>query len=185
MKKGILLILCNVFILLSLLCASPSPIDRSTNPLHIVSNTACTLSILCRMLTLSPEKENEDIKKISLEPGQKITLNFEDKELFHLRGISVRPHRNLPIEYTEPTESELNINEPLLPEYGIMFESPPTLGIDSLVLVINETFNIEGYILDRGVITTHSLNCIIKNTGEEKGDSLFKGELPYQPSSKD
>ena len=157
--------------------AAPKPLVTQTHPLHFLTNMACKVSILCRMRTPTPKEDDEKIVVLASEPGKKTTLEFENGESFYFRGVSVQPDRNLPAEYTESSE------DISLPEYGIIFELPPTIGNEPLVLTINETYTVKGYLKGQGVVFTHTIDYALQETGIPTDTPICAGELPYQPPS--
>lgn len=173
MKLFILFIL-NIYTLSTQPAAAPVALEKQTYPLYFLTNIACKVSILLRMKTPTKKQDDENIIILDSEPGKNTFLEFETEESFLLRGISMQPDKNRPAEYTEGN------CDSSLPEYGIMFPDPPTIGAQPLVLTINETYEVKGLIEDRGVVFTHNVEYALRKTGKPTTDPITEGTLPLQ-----
>ncbi len=174
MKLLLLFITLNFYTLTILSASAPKPLKRPEHPLHLLTNMACKVSMLLKMRTPLAKTDYEDAITLALEPGKNTSLNFAEKESFFLHEISVRPERNLPSEYTEGS------HDASLPEYKNILKEPPVIGTKPLVLTINETYKVKGYIEEQGVLFVHYITCMLQKTGRPLDNPIFDEALSIQ-----
>jgi hypothetical protein len=179
LKKKTLLILF-IYNIQSIFPAAPALLEEPVSSFFVLTNIACKISLLCKIKNPNKEEglEEEEIKEIASEPGRKLTINLPDKTSLLLLGIGVRPHQNLLTKYSNLSTDTSH------PEYGTFFTEPLTLGINPLAIIINETYNVEGYSSEKGVYCNHNVQFILRSTGNpQKEEPILKTLLLLQPSS--